>query len=167
MLRRQKFSKRKRDHLGDFNYSPRQPARVITRTELIGTTVPLPPKRSRPLSKGELVQEVETRLGLLFDDLAAEMAPLDSGAPMPKSAPPEAWWSPKSRIHRIKMPKLEPSPGEAAFVMELVKNQHDLDAVAAETGENIDILRAFYELPAVSEALRHWRVFKRLPLVAG
>ncbi len=64
----------------------------------------------------------------------------------------------------IHMPKLAPSPGEAVFVMMLVKHRHNIDAVAGVTGEHPDLLRALYHRPAVSQGISNWNKYKVLPL---
>jgi hypothetical protein len=162
--RRQKFSPTKRYDFGGLRFRPRLPARVITRSDLIGQTQEIPSKVPAVLSWARRVHEVELRLGLHHERLSVLLRHLDSGAPIQKSAPSAAWRAPRTRMLKLTMPRLEPTPGEASFVLYLVQHHFDLEAVAGETGEHIEFLRAFYERPAVSEAVRRWRVSKRLPL---
>jgi uncharacterized protein YjiS (DUF1127 family) len=165
--RRQRFSRRERFDLGSMNFRPRLPARVITRADLIGKTEKIPPKLPPMPSKARHVQEVEKRLGVRHQQLSLDMARLDSGEPITKSAPSSAWRTPKARMLGLKEPRLESTAGEAAFVLLLVRHRFDLDAVALATGEHLDLLRAFYERPAVSEAVRRWREHRRLPLATS
>lgn len=161
--RRQKFSRNKKYDFGGLRFRPRQPARVTTRTDLIGKTEKISPKVPA-ISKARHVHEVELRLGLHHERLSAILRHLDSDHPIQKSAPSSAWRTPRTRMLKLVMPRLEPTAGEAAFVLFLVLHRFDLEAVAAATGEHVELLCAFYERPAVSEAVRRWRASKRLPL---
>lgn len=162
--RRQKFSKKETYNFKGLRFRPRLPARVVTRAELIGKTEKIPVPAPPMPSKARHVQEVEQRLGLQHERLSEILRHLDSGQAIPKSAPSSAWRTPRSRMLRLKMPRLEPTAGEAAFVLFLVLHRFDLDAVAAAAGEHLDLLRPLYERPAVSEAVRRWRQHRRLPL---
>lgn len=162
--RRQKFSRRKRYDFGGLRFRPRLPARVITRTDLIGKTDTIPAKVPAVPSKARHLHEVELRLGEDHERLSSQLRHLDSGQPIQKSAPSSAWRTPRTRMLKLIMPRLEPTAGEAAFLLNMVLHRFDLDAVAAATGEHVDLLRAFYERPAVSEAVRRWRQYRRLPL---
>lgn len=160
---RQKFSYRERDHLGGL-YKPHQPAQVKSRPEMIGMTVPLEPRRPRPLTTKQRVDAMETRLAARWEQLSDELAHLDSGAPAPEPAPLSEWHSPKSRIHKIRRPKLELSAGGAVFVLLLVKHAFDLERVATEASEPVELLRLLWRRPAVDLAISHRRKCGWLPL---
>lgn len=162
--RRQKFSKRNRHDLRSVNFRPRQPARVVTRTELIGRTEPIPPKAPPMPSKARHIRDVEQRLAGRYDELSTSLAHLDSCEPITKAAPAPAWRSPRTRMLGLKAPRLDLTDGEAAFVLLLVQHRFDLEKLAEATGEHVDLLRDLLHRPAVDEAVRRWRRHRRLPL---
>ncbi len=162
--RRQKFSKKEKYHLGAMNFRPRQPARIVTRTDLVGKTEPISVTLPPMPSKADHIAEMELRLGGLHEELSSALAHLDSSAPITKSAPSPAWRTPRTRMLGLKAPRLHPTLGEAAFVLLLVRHRFDLEKVAEATGEHVDLLRALFSRPAVDEALRRWRRHGRLPL---
>ena len=163
--RRQKFSKKEKYHLGSMNFRPRQPARVVTRTDLIGRTEPIPVTPPPMPSKADHIAEMELRLGGRYEELSRGLAHLDSGAPITKSAPSAAWRTARTRMLGLKAPRLHLTVGEAAFVLLLVRHRFDLHELAEATGEHIDLLRALFARPALDEAIRRWRTYRRLPLV--
>jgi hypothetical protein len=116
-------------------------------------------------SKADHIAEMELRLGGLHEELSSALAHLDSGARITKSAPTAAWRTPRTRMLGLKAPRLHLTIGEAAFVLLLVRHRFDLDKVAEATREHVDLLRALFARPAVDEAIRRWRRYRRLPLV--
>jgi hypothetical protein len=162
--KRQKFSKKKKENLGGFRYRPPHAAPVVDRPDLIGLKVPVEVKPPRPPSKAQRMRELDDRLARLWEPLSHQMKGMDSGVPMPRGAPESAWRSAKSWKLGISMPRLDLTPGEAAFVLLAIKHGWDFDWMSRESGEPEDLLRLFMKSPAVDLAVRHWRVHGRLPL---
>lgn len=162
--RRQKFSKRKKEKLGGFRYRPPQPARVVDRPDLIGLAVPIQVKPARPTSKAQRVRELDDRLARLWQPLSDQMKGMDSGVPIPRGVSESAWRSPKTWKLGISMPRLELTPGEAAFVLLAVKHGFYFDAMSHESGEPAELLQLFMKSPAVDLAVSRWRSHQRLPL---
>ena len=164
---KRKFSPRDRLHTGGFRHHPHQPARVISRPEMIGMTV-MPTRRPpMPLSKKARVKQMEERLGEFWADLSAQMAHLDSGLPIPRAATRAAWQAPDTRRLGLTMPRLELSPGGAAFVLLCVKHTFDMEAMSAEVDEPRQLLEELRKLPAVDVAITRWGQVQRLPLRPG
>jgi hypothetical protein len=64
----------------------------------------------------------------------------------------------------LRMPRLELLAGESVFVLLLVKYRFDMEHVAAEAGEPVELLRILRKRPAVDHAISNWRDYGRLPL---
>lgn len=160
--RAQRFSPRKRHDVGNL-FRPPLPARVVSRPELVGTLVVPEKNLPKKVTKRQELGEMEYRLGGQYYALSDELAHLDSGLEIPP-VPLSAWRSPRTRMLKIVVPKLDPSPGESVFVMLLVKHGFVLDDVVRETGEHPNLLRAMFKRPAVSRFLELWRTMRVLPL---
>jgi hypothetical protein len=162
--RRQKFTKKKKENLGGFRFRPPQPARVVDRPELLGVTAPIPPKAPVVPSSAQRMRELDDRLARLWQPLSVEMKGMDSGVPIPRGAPESAWRSPKTWKLGISIPRMELTPGEAAFVLLAVKHGWDFDWMSRESGEPEELLQLVMKSPAVDLATSRWRSHKRLPL---
>jgi hypothetical protein len=161
--RKRKFSFKEKHDFGGFRFHPHQPARVIPRPEMIGVKAEAR-NTQRPVSKKMRVKLMVNRLAARWEQLSIELAHLDSGKPIPKGAPRAAWNAPKTRMLGLRMPRMEPSAGEAAFVLLYVKHGYDLHAVAADTGEPRELLEVLKKVPAVDVAISRWGNEQRLPL---
>ncbi len=158
-----RYSPREKDDFGGLRYRPPQPARVISRPELVGRKVPNPPGLPRVPTVRERVLDVEWKLASRVEELWGEMRSRDSGKPIPRTTTRSAWREPKTRRMGLKMPRLHLTEGEAAFVLLLIKYGFKLEQVAADVGEPEEILTPFYKRPSVSVALERWHQHRRLP----
>jgi hypothetical protein len=161
---KRRFSPRERLHTVGFRHHPTQPARVISRPEMIGAKVEAQNTFPRPISKKMRVTLMVNRLAVRWETLSAELAHRDSGKSIPREAPRAAWNAPTTRRLGLRMPRMEISAGEAVFVLLNVKHGFDPDAVAADAGEPRELLAVLRKVPAVDVAISRWRVEKRLPL---
>lgn len=163
--RKRKRGHRERTDFGGFRFRPHLPARVVARPELIGIKVP-PRKRTTTVSLAQRLFRVEHALAALFDSLWATMSHLDSGVAIPRGAPRSAWKEGKTRSLGLKMPRLGCTRAEVAFVLLCIRHRFEIEAVAEAVGEPAELLRTFLNRPSISESLRRWQKFRRLPLAA-
>jgi len=161
---KRKFSPRERLHTDGFRHHPHQPARVVSRPEMIGVKVEAQNTFPRPVSKKTRLKLMVNRLSVRWEALSAELAHLDSGKPIPRSAPRAAWNAPATRRLGLLMPRMEIAAGEAVFVLLNVKHKFDMDAVADDAGEPRELLELLRKVPAVDVAISRWHFEKRLPL---
>jgi hypothetical protein len=161
---KRRFSPRERLHTDGFRHHPHQPARVVSRPEMIGMKVEAQNTLPRPVSMKKRVMLMVNRLAVRWEALSAELAHNDSGRSIPRAAPRAAWNAPNSRRLGLLMPRMEIAAGEAVFVLLNVKHKFDMDAVAVDAGEPRELLEELRKVPAVDVAISRWRSEKRLPL---
>jgi hypothetical protein len=62
------------------------------------------------------------------------------------------------------MPRLDPTPGEAALVLLLIKHSFSAVDVARVIGEEEALVRQLQKRPSVAVSIERWLKHKRLPL---
>jgi hypothetical protein len=158
-----RYSPRERHDSGGLRYRPPQPVRVVDHPELVGLPAPVARTPPRVPSFRERVLGVEWKLAQRAETLWGEMKGLDSGEPVPRTTPKSKWRDSKVRKLGLKMPRYCCTEGEAAFVLLLIRHGFDLERVAADVGEPVELLAPFYQRPSVNVALQRWREHRRLP----
>jgi hypothetical protein len=159
-------SPRERHDFGGLRYRPPQPARVVSRPELVGLPAPVARTPPRVPTMRERVLGVEWKLAKRVETLWEEMKGLDSGESIPRTTAKSEWRDSKTRKLGLKMPRLHCTEGEAAFVLLLIRHGFDLERVAQDVGEPVELLAPFYQRPSVNVALQRWREHRRLPAFA-
>ncbi|WP_147451386.1 hypothetical protein [Corallococcus llansteffanensis] len=159
-------SPRERHDLGGLRYRPPQPARVVDRPELVGLPAPVARTPPRVPTLRERVLGVEWKLAQRVEALWGEMKGLDSGESIPRTTAKSQWRDSKTRKLGLKMPRYCCTEGEAAFVLLLIRHGFDLERVAQDVGEPVELLAPFYQRPSVNVALQRWREHRRLPAFA-
>jgi hypothetical protein len=161
-----RYSPRERYDLGGLRYRPPQPARVVNRPDLVGLPAPVVTTSPRASTFRERVLLVEWKLAQRVETLRGEMKGLDSGEPIPRTTAKSKWRDSKTRKLGLKMPRYCCTEGEAAFVLLLIRHGFDLERVAVDVGEPVELLAPFYQRPSVNVALQRWREHRRLPTFA-
>jgi hypothetical protein len=114
----------------------------------------------------ERVLQVEWKLAKRVETLWEEMKGLDSSESIPHTTTRSKWRDSKTRKLGLKMPRYHCSEGEAAFVLLLIRHGFDLERVAADVSEPVELLAPFYKRPSVNVAIQRWRDHRRLPAFA-
>lgn len=156
-------SPRERNDFGGLRYRPPQPARVVSRPEMVGLPAPVARALPRVPTMRERVLGVEWKLAQRLEPLWEAMKGLDSGESIPRTAAKSEWRDSKTRKLGLKMPRYCCTEGEAAFVLLLIGHGFDLERVAQDVGEPVELLAPFYQRPSVNVALQRWREHRRLP----
>ncbi|HZZ86684.1 MAG TPA: HNH endonuclease [Anaeromyxobacteraceae bacterium] len=159
-----RFSRRKRDNLGGFRHRPPQPAKVFSRAELVGQVVVVERTAPKPRTLGEQLFDIEEKLKGQLPSAMERMAVFkDQGVPIPRAATRKEWREPATRRMGLRMPRMACDEAEAAFVLMLIGQGFDLEAVAQDLGEPVELLRTFLKRVPVNVAIERWRYYRRLP----
>jgi len=89
------------------------------------------------------------------------MKGLDSGESIPRTTAKSKWRDSKTSKLGLRMPRYCCTEGEAALVLLLIHHGFDLERVAADVGEPMEVLAPFYQRPSVNMALQPPRFLSR------
>lgn len=165
-LRKLRFGRRKRFDASGL-YRPRQPARVVVLADLIGITEAIPVKVARPRSRNEQIAGLERKLEERSSEyeLLARSSLKSSTTPIPPVARRSNWRDPGTRRLGLKMDRLGCNLAEVTLFRMFVLSRYETAEVARILGEPEVLLNELLKRPAVAEALRRWRDYRRLPTV--
>lgn len=162
--KRRKYGRRKRIRL-DGLYRPRLPASVKRIPVGQVHAVRPPASKVRPKSAFDRVVEVERLLEEVYEPIVIGTGYLEqNGKRIPRSASLKQWRSPKSRLLRLHAPRLACTAAEATFVRLYASWKLNLEDVAADLSVSVDLLRPLLKRVSVSEAIRNWLKYGRLPV---
>ncbi len=122
-----------------------------------------PPSSPSSGSSSPLAQDrksAEQVLACALPRLRGEVDHLDSGKKIP---PPSHRPVQRDRLLGISRIGRGCTPGEAALVRLLVKNQFDLEEASRDGSVSVAVINEMLQEPAVDLAIRNWRGWKRLP----
>lgn len=163
--KRRKHAYRKRQDLGGL-YRPRQPAQVkaIPVTEELKNSISSPRQLAHPKSLIDRVRDLEDLLTMQWPFVLSGTAYLEGeGRAIPRTASPGEWRKPQTRLLGLHMPRMACSDSEACFVRLYVSFGLDLERVADDLGESLELLRVLLKRVPVSVAIERWLKYRRLP----
>jgi hypothetical protein len=159
-----KFSPRKRQNLDGFRFRPPQPGQVVSRPELVGTTVKVEKVQPKARTLGQQLFDLEEDLKALHPSVAKGMGHLaDQGAPIPRAASVKEWRKPETRRLGLRMPRMACDEAEACFVLLYIAHGLDIDRVADDIDQPVALLKTLLKRVSVNEAINRWVKYRRIP----
>jgi hypothetical protein len=137
---------------------------VVAVSEEVKKSIAPPPKTIRPRTLNEQLFELEKVLEDNFEFIMKGTAYLDGhGTSIPRSPSAAQWRKPETRLLGLRMPRKGCSRAEACFVRLYASFDLDLDRVAADVGEPVELLRHLLKRVPVAVAIERWVKHRRLP----